>query len=51
MDNEELIKQQSEIVKQGMKKDAEEELKRIEEGNTYNAPNTWIYSDPEDKDS
>ena len=34
MDNEELIKQQSEIVKQGMKRDAEEELKRIQEGNT-----------------
>ena len=29
MDNEELIKQQSEVVKQGMKRDAEEELKRI----------------------
>ena len=51
MDNEELIQQQSEIVKQGMKRDAEEELKRSQEGNTYNAPNTWIYSDPEDKDA
>ena len=51
MDNEELIQQQSEIVKQGMKRDAEEELKRIKEGNTYNAPNTWIHSDPEDIDS
>ena len=51
MDNEELIQQQSEIVKQGMKRDAEEELKRIQEGNTYNAPNTWIYSDPENKDA
>ena len=38
MDNEELIKQQSEIVKQGMKRDAEEELKRIEEDNFETYP-------------
>ena len=51
MISDELLEEQKQIAKEGMKRDAEEELKRIQEGNTYNAPNTWIHEDPVDVDS
>lgn len=51
MISDELLEEQKQIAKEGMKRDAEDELKRIQEGNTYNAPNTWIHEDPVDVDS
>ena len=51
MISDELLEEQKQIAKEGMKRDAEEELKRIQEGNTYNAPNTWIHEDPVDVDA
>lgn len=51
MISDELLEEQKQIAKEGMKRDAEDELKRIQEGNTYNRPNTWIHKDPVDVDS
>ena len=48
MDNQE---DQKNYFAERLKVMSQEELQRIEEGNTYNAPNTWIHSDPEDIDS
>ena len=50
MINEDITDQQSEI-QEYRRKLAEDELRNIKEGKTYNAPNTYLHADPEDIDS